>query len=117
MCFFIIVDSPEFEWVASEEILSEYKEVLSRKKFRLAKELVKEWFDLLDDSILIVPLSLEIEFPRDRKDARFIACALTADADWLITGDKDFSEAQKMMNTTILSVSMFKKAVMDAWED
>jgi putative PIN family toxin of toxin-antitoxin system len=58
-----IVDSPEFEWVASEEILTEYKEVLSRKKFRLAKELVKEWFDLLDDSILIVPLSLEIEFP------------------------------------------------------
>jgi putative PIN family toxin of toxin-antitoxin system len=112
-----IVDAPEFEWVASEDILTEYKEVLSRKKFRLAKELVKEWLDLFDDSILIVPVSLEIEFPRDRKDAKFIACALTADADWLITGDKDFSEAQKMMNTTILSVSMFKNTVMDAWED
>lgn len=95
--------------------MTEYKEVLSRKKFRLAKELVREWFELLDDSITIVPPSLEIEFPRDRKDAKFIACALNTDADWLITGDKDFSEAEKMMNTTILSVAMFKKVVMQAW--
>jgi putative PIN family toxin of toxin-antitoxin system len=112
-----IVDSPEFEWVASEEILTEYKEVLSRKKFRLAKELVKEWFELLDDSVITVPASPEIEFPRDRKDAKFIACALSADADWLITGDKDFSEAERMMNTTILSVAMFKKVVIEAWEE
>lgn len=110
-----IVDSPEFEWVASEEILAEYKEVLSRRKFRLAKELVRGWFELLDDSIIVVASTLEIGFPRDRKDAKFIACALSADADWLVTGDKDFAEAEKMMNTTILSVAMFKKAVMEGW--
>lgn len=110
-----IVDSPEFEWVASEEILAEYKEVLSRRKFRLTKELVRGWFELLDDSIIVVASTLEIGFPRDRKDAKFIACALSADADWLVTGDKDFAEAEKMMNTTILSVAMFKKAVMEGW--
>lgn len=27
-----IIDTPEFDWVASEDILAEYKEVLSRKK-------------------------------------------------------------------------------------
>jgi len=111
-----IIATPDIEWVASEEILTEYKEVLDRKKFRLPKELLKDWFDLLDDSITIIPISLEIEFPRDRKDAKFIACALNAEAGLLITGDKDFVEAEKMMNTTILSVAMFKKAVMDSWE-
>ena len=111
-----IIATPDIEWVASEEILTEYKEVLGRKKFHLPKELLKDWFDLLDDSITILPISLEIEFPRDRKDAKFIACALNAEAGLLITGDKDFVEAEKMMNTTILSVAMFKKAVMDSWE-
>ena len=111
-----IIATPDIEWVASEEILTEYKEVLDRKKFRLPKELLKDWFDLLDDSITIIPISLEIEFRRDRKDAKFIACALNAEAGLLITGDKDFVEAEKMMNTTILSVAMFKKAVMDSWE-
>ena len=110
------MDTPELEWVASEEILAEYKEVLRRKKFRLSKELVREWSELLDDSITIIPVSLEIEFPRDRKDAKFIACALSTDANYLITGDKDFVEAEKMMNSTILSVKMFRKAVMESWE-
>jgi putative PIN family toxin of toxin-antitoxin system len=111
-----IIATPDIEWVGSEEILTEYKEVLGRKKFHLPKELLKDWFDLLDDSITILPISLEIEFPRDLKDAKFIACALNAEAGLLITGDKDFVEAEKMMNTTILSVAMFKKAVMDSWE-
>ena len=110
-----IIDTPEFDWAASPEIIAEYKDVLGRKKFHLPKELVDEWIELLDDSVVIIPVSLEIEFPRDRKDEKFIACALSADADLLITGDKDFVEAEKMMNTTILSVASFKKAVMDSW--
>jgi len=111
-----ITETLDFEWVASPEILAEYQEVLSRKKFRLYRDLMEEWFELLDDSISIMPISLEIEFPRDRKDAKFIACALSADADWLITGDKDFTEAEKMMSTTILSVAMFNKTVVETWE-
>jgi len=98
-----IIDTPEFDWVASPEIIAEYKDVLGRKKFHLSTELVNEWVELLDDSIAVIPVSLEIEFPRDRKDEKFIAYALSADADLLITGDKDFVEAEKMINTTILS--------------
>ncbi len=111
-----IIDTPEFEWVASAEILAEYKEVLSRKKFHLSKEVREEWFELLDDSITIIPIAQEVEFPRDRKDAKFVACALSVDADWLITGDKDFVEAEKMINTTSLSVAIFKKVVMETWD-
>jgi predicted nucleic acid-binding protein len=54
-------------------------------------------------------------FPRDRQDAKFLECALASEADYLITGDKDFSEGQKMVRTTIISVSLFKKLVYDAW--
>jgi hypothetical protein len=33
----------------------------------------------------------------------------------LITGDKDFEEAQKLVQTTIISVSQFKKLIMEKW--
>jgi uncharacterized protein len=68
---------------------------------------------MLEEVILIVPDSIVIAFPRDQKDAIFLSCALSADADFLITGDKDFSEAKKLTNTTILSAAMFKKLIMD----
>ena len=46
---------------------------------------------------------------------KFLECALAADADFLITGDKDFTEAQKIVRTVILLVSQFKHLVMVAW--
>ncbi len=33
--------------------------------------------------------------------------------DTLITGDRDFSQAQKLLSTTILSISQFKKNICD----
>lgn len=56
---------------------------------------------------------LAIDFPRDQKDAKFLACAIDAGADYFITGDRDFSQAQKLLSTTILSVAQFKKNVCD----
>jgi predicted nucleic acid-binding protein len=62
-----------------------------------------------------VKVDVEIDFPRDRQDAKFLECSVASEAKYLITGDKDFSEAQKMMSTTIISVSLFKRLVCDAW--
>ncbi|MEK6406007.1 MAG: putative toxin-antitoxin system toxin component, PIN family [Acidobacteriota bacterium] len=58
--------------------------------------------------------NLELEFARDSKDAKFLACALVNDAEFLITGDRDFTQAEKLVNTTIISVLLFKKLVCDA---
>ena len=47
-------------------------------------------------------------------DNKFLACALATNAEFFITGDRDFSQAQKLISTTILSVSLFKKLIMAA---
>jgi len=57
-----------------------------------------------------------IDFPRDQKDARFVTCALLADADYFITGDKDFSGAHKIGKATVLPVSMFRELVCENWK-
>jgi uncharacterized protein len=108
-----LVGGPDIDWIATEKILQEYREILRRKKFDLTETVIQKWERMLEEVILIVPDSIVIAFPRDQKDAIFLSCALSADADFLITGDKDFSEAKKLTNTTILSAAMFKKLIMD----
>lgn len=108
-----VVDTQGFEWIGSADILVEYTEVLSRRKLKLTDEIKEAWSEIINRAIAIVDVEVEIDFPRDRKDAKFIACALAGKADFLITGDRDFTEAQTLMGTTIISVSLFKKLVCD----
>jgi putative PIN family toxin of toxin-antitoxin system len=111
-----VIEQPEIEWVISPEIMTEYKEVLvlSRKKFGLPTELLQRWYQVLDDVTSLYKVTNSINFPRDQDDAMFLSCALATNADFLITGDKDFTEAQKLINTIILSVSQFVGLVIDS---
>jgi putative PIN family toxin of toxin-antitoxin system len=103
----------DMEWVVSPEIMAEYREVLNRPKFGLPDDIRQNWFDMLDALTVTLDIDLDIDFPRDRKDAKFLACAVAVGADYFVTGDRDFSEAQKLLSTTILSVAQFKKLVCD----
>lgn len=108
-----ILTQPQFEWIVTDEILKEYKEVLARPKFSLPAPIVQQWWELLDEFTAPVAVEISFEFPRDRKDAKFLACALAANAEFFITGDRDFNEAQKLVETLILSASMFKQMFCD----
>lgn len=102
-----IISQPIIEWIASDEIMQEYQGVLQRKKFKLSDETIQKWLRLLNKEITVIESEINIDFPRDRKDAKFLECAIASGADILITGDKDFSEAQALIETRIMSVSQF----------
>jgi putative PIN family toxin of toxin-antitoxin system len=102
-----IVDHPEFEWVVSQDILNEYKEVLSRRKFRLTQEVKDNWFNLLDATLRLVEVNTSVDFPIDPDDAMFLACAIAADADFLITGDSDLFQSESLPSV-VVTVSTFK---------
>jgi putative PIN family toxin of toxin-antitoxin system len=103
----------DFEWIVSREIMEEYSDVLSRPKFGLPKDVLNAWSAILDQLTFTCTVDLAIDFPRDRKDAKFLSCSIAAGADYFITGDNDFNEAHQLLTTTILSVSQFKKLVSD----
>ncbi|HDZ62563.1 MAG TPA: putative toxin-antitoxin system toxin component, PIN family [Nitrospirae bacterium] len=109
-----LAERPDVEWIVSPQILKEYKEVLSRKKFGLPEDIKSAWFSTLDGLTSIIDVDIHTEFHRDQKDAIFLSCALVSRADYFVTGDKDFSEAKRLVNTTIISVSQFKRLVIDA---
>jgi putative PIN family toxin of toxin-antitoxin system len=103
-----IISQPIIEWIATAKIVQEYKEVLQRKKFKLPSDVLDSWFRLFDEELVLVSPKMEVNFPRDVKDAKFLECALESQADVFITGDRDFSEAQALIATQIMSVSQFK---------
>jgi putative PIN family toxin of toxin-antitoxin system len=110
-----VAGHPDFEWIVSASVLEEYKEVLARPKFGLPAALLRKWHAIFEVLTTTVEVNVEIDFPRDKKDEKFLECALAGEAKYLITGDKDFTEAQKIIDTTIISVSQFKKLVCDTW--
>jgi putative PIN family toxin of toxin-antitoxin system len=109
-----VLAQPDWEWIVSAEIMEEYQDVLHRKKFSFPPETLHKWGTILDRDTHLRPVNADIDFPRDPKDAMFLDCAVSNNADYLITGDADFSEARKVVNTTILSVSMFIRLFCDA---
>jgi uncharacterized protein len=115
MVILFVAERAEFEWLASPAILDEYIGVLHRPKFNLSKDLLKRWESIFNTFITIVEVQEEVQFPRDQKDAKFLTCAIATHAEYLITGDKDFDQAYKVVNTTVLSVSLFKKLVCEKW--
>lgn len=90
-----IIKTADCDWIVSREILAEYKEVLSRPKLKLTQEVRQEWYAILDTVPRLIEVSTQIDFPRDPKDAKFLACALAGNADFLITGDRLFDYSKE----------------------
>jgi putative PIN family toxin of toxin-antitoxin system len=98
----------EIPWLVTPEILAEYTNVLRRPKFGLDEETLQHWADLLTMRTVNVGSPPTVpDFPRDPKDAPFLAAALAAQADFLITGDKDLLQAKDIVTTRIVTVAEF----------
>ena len=109
-----VAEHPHITWIVSDDILAEYHGVLQRPKFRLAPHLLQRWFALIDNLVVKVAVDIVVEFGRDPKDAKFLACSLVSEADFFITGDRDFEDVQKLGNTKILSAFSFQRLVMES---
>jgi putative PIN family toxin of toxin-antitoxin system len=98
----------DFRWLVTPEILAEYTDVLRRPKFGLDQQLLDRWVELLAMRTVNVGSPPQVpDFPRDPKDAPFLAAALATHADFLITGDKDLLTAKDLVATRIVTVAEF----------
>ena len=91
----------------SEEILLEYKEVISRDKFKNVKNYLVSLIKVICElSELITPEKDEFELP-DINDFIYLNTALSANADYLITGNiKDFPD-NPYKNVKIITPALF----------
>ncbi len=104
------LENDDFRWMVTREILTEYHEVIRRPKFGLPETIIERWIELVNlDTVLVQYVDAgSIDLPRDRKDIIFLECAIKSEADFLISGDSDFSGVI-LPKTEIVSVSNFAK--------
>ena len=74
-------------WYVSDAILAEYAEVLARRELNIRKTLRRQFLHLLKKRTHIVKPAHLPPLTRDPDDNKFIECADSARADFLITGD------------------------------
>jgi uncharacterized protein len=90
-----LVDSSIISLYVSQEILDEIRDVLSRLKIRKKNpDLTDERVNALiirisDKATLIEDVPSVFDYPRDPKDEKYINLAVEAEADYLVSRDKD----------------------------
>ena len=91
----------------SEEILAEYREVLSRPKFaRITPAHASRLFDLIATEAVMIAPKRQATAAVHEPDNRFLECAEAADAAYLITGNaRHFPE--RYGNTKIATPRQF----------
>lgn len=93
----------------SPAILEEYEAVLKRPKFRLDSKRVEAFLrDLRKAATRVWPSRRVTEAP-DEADNRFLECAVAAQADYLVTGNKKHFPLPEIEGTRIVSPAEFAR--------
>ena len=94
----------EHELVLGETVLSELSLVLSRK-MKLSRPTVEEAEAFLrqEATVASAPLAADFSVIRDRDDRKVMAEAMGADADLLVTGDRDLLDVASEVYLDVVS--------------
>ena len=93
----------EFELVVCPTILEEFERILSHK-IKAPQALVREALEMIQEASKIIHPTKKIQgICRDQDDDQILTCALSAKADYLVSGDKDLLEIGSFEGLKIVS--------------
>ena len=98
-----------FRIIISDYIINEVSKKL-RNKLGFSRTEIKEVTDFLETHTeLTEPADQKLELSRDKKDDPILNLAVSANADFLISGDKDLLVLKKVKGVKIISPAEFWK--------
>lgn len=106
-----LLKNKQIELIISKEILQEYIRVLSYPKFSLIEEEIKLIINeyILPFAKVAKPYKLDKSYCSDPDDEKFLACAKSAEADAIVSGDNDLLDLKHFKNIPIMSLADFLK--------
>jgi len=99
--------------VTSPPIIAEIVEVLESprisKKYLIGQEDIEHLVDLLKTDTILVPgrAAIKGSVPQDPRDEMFLACAIDAKADCIVSGDRHLLDLRTYRGIPILTVNEF----------
>jgi len=106
----------EFDVFISEEIIEELEEIL-RRDFNESDDFIKEQVRLIKEYAEVVEIKERVVIVKeDFKDNKIIECAISASADFIISGDNHLLKIKNYNNIKILNSSDFLKVLSNTNE-
>ncbi len=95
--------------IFSDELLSEFIEVIQRPKFKsfFSENDIESILDVIQKYAKFIEVESKTNVCRDFKDNFLLALAKDSKADFLLTGDKDLLILSRFENTIITTISDF----------
>jgi uncharacterized protein len=103
-----------FEWIVSNEILTEYEEKISDRYSDLTAELVLSILSSAPNTTFSEPYYKWQLIEQDSDDNKFADLAISSNADYLVTNDKDFNILKELDFPKVKVVSLIEfKEIID----
>jgi len=98
----------EFELFVCPIIIKEIENVL-KQKFKIKKEIIEEVVALIKEASTYSDAKEKIEgICRDKDDDLILSCAISAKANYIVSGDKDLLEIKQYKDIKIISPRDFE---------
>lgn len=100
----------EIKLIVSDDILEEFTGVIGRKKFGLDKARIYKVTSIVKKSVDIIKPKTTLNIIKDDpSDNKILECAVSGNADYIISGDKHLLGLQEYRGIKILNSSDFLK--------
>ena len=103
----LLLSDSSISIISSTEQTEELFEVIKRSKFSklIPSEIAEEFKIYFIQAVELHKVKLKVKASRDEKDDFLLALAKTANANFLITGDKDLLVIKNFWNTKIITLT------------
>lgn len=111
--FYEAFENEIFEWILSNEILTEYEEKLCERYSDLTADLVLSILSSAPNTIFSEPYYKWQLIETDADDNKFVDLAIASNVDYLVTNDKDFNILKTIdfPKVTVVSLAEFKDII------
>jgi len=103
----------KYEIICTKEIFLEYVETIEKLSKRYKQRVREEIIPILLDNVTIIENVDDGKYSRDPDDDKFINCAKSSGAKYIITGDNDLLVLEKIGDIRLLTVADFLKEKED----
>lgn len=112
---YIAFEGEKFDWIVSNEILSEYEEKITNRYSGITADLVLSILSAAPNTIFAEPFYRWQLIENDPDDNKFVDLAIAQSADFLVTNDRDFNilKTLEFPKVRIVSLDEFKKNLRD----
>ena len=101
--------SGKFDVICTEEIFEEYSEVLTRFTEKSSENKHQKITSIIAKNCLFIKNVYNEKYSRDSDDDKFINCAISGGAKYIVSGDKDLLVLKNIDALEIITAANFLK--------